>query len=78
MVEFLLDRMEVIGSSDVEKSNLYLKLFKLIFGSVSMFATENETMIRPYLQKIVMNSMELAMRAEEPYNYFLLLRALFR
>lgn len=78
MVEFLLERMDVIGSADVEKSNLYLKLFKLIFGSVSMFATENETMIRPYLQKIVINSMEMAMRAEEPYNYFLLLRALFR
>lgn len=35
-------------------------------------------MIRPYLQKIVLNSMEMAMRAEEPFNYFLLLRALFR
>jgi transformation/transcription domain-associated protein len=78
MVEFLLDRMEEIGSADIEKSNLYLKLFKLIFGSVSMFAVENEPMIRPYLQKIVLSSMEMAMRAEEPYNYFLLLRALFR
>lgn len=78
MVEYLLDRMEEIGSADIEKSNLYLKLFKLIFGSVSMFALENEPMIRPYLQKIVLNSMEMAMRAEEPFNYFLLLRALFR
>lgn len=78
MVEYLLERMEEIGSADVEKSNLYLKLFKLIFGSVSMFALENEPMIRPYLQKIVLNSMEMAMRAEEPFNYFLLLRALFR
>lgn len=78
MVEYLLDRMEDIGAADVEKSNLYLKLFKLIFGSVSMFALENEPMIRPYLQKIVLNSMEMAMRAEEPFNYFLLLRALFR
>lgn len=78
MVEYLLERMEEIGSADIEKSNLYLKLFKLIFGSVSMFALENEPMIRPYLQKIVLNSMEMAMRAEEPFNYFLLLRALFR
>ncbi|CRK92144.1 CLUMA_CG005737, isoform A [Clunio marinus] len=78
MVEYLLERMEEIGSADVEKSNLYLKLFKLIFGSVSMFNVENEPMIRPYLQKIVLNSMEMAMRAEEPFNYFLLLRALFR
>lgn len=78
MVEHLLDRMEEIGSTDIEKSNLYLRLFKLIFGSVSMFAVENEPMIRPYLQKIVLSSMEMAMRAEEPFNYFLLLRALFR
>lgn len=78
MVEYLLERMEEIGSADLEKSNLYLKLFKLIFGSVSMFNVENEPMIRPYLQKIVLSSMELAMRAEEPFNYFLLLRALFR
>jgi transformation/transcription domain-associated protein len=78
MVEYLLERMDEIGSADIEKSNLYLKLFKLIFGSVSMFHTENEGMIQPYLQKIVLSSMELAMRAEEPFNYFLLLRALFR
>lgn len=78
MVEFLLKRMKVIGSSDTELSNLYLKMYKLIFGSVSMFCIENEGMIRPYLQTIVVNSMEMAMRAEEPYNYFLLLRALFR
>ncbi|KAL7021314.1 hypothetical protein ACKWTF_011837 [Chironomus riparius] len=78
MVEFLLKRMKVIGSSDTELSNLYLKMYKLIFGSVSMFCVENEGMIRPYLQTIVVNSMEMAMRAEEPYNYFLLLRALFR
>jgi transformation/transcription domain-associated protein len=78
MVEFLLDRMHIIGTSNIELSNLYLKMFKLIFGSVSMFANENETMIRPYLQKIVINSMSMATKAEEPYNYFLLLRALFR
>ena len=78
LIEYLLDRMIEIGSADIEKSNLYLKLFKLIFGSVSMFAVENEPMIRPYLQKIVLSSMESSMRAEEPFNYFLLLRALFR
>lgn len=43
MVEYLLDRMEDIGAADVEKSNIYLKLFKLIFGSVSMFALEVNT-----------------------------------
>lgn len=77
LVEYLLERLEDMGSN-VEKSNLYLKLFKLVFGSVSLFPEENEQMLKPHLHKIVKNSMELAMRAQEPYNYFLLLRALFR
>ena len=33
---------------------------------------------QPHLHTIVNRSMELAMSAKEPYNYFLLLRALFR
>ncbi len=31
---------------DMEKSNLYLKLFKLVFGSVTLFAQENELMLK--------------------------------
>ena len=30
----------------MERSNLYLKLFKLVFGSVSLFASENEQMLK--------------------------------
>ncbi|KAL0100349.1 hypothetical protein PUN28_019603 [Cardiocondyla obscurior] len=77
LVEYLLERMTEMGSN-VERSNLYLKLFKLVFGSVSLFPAENEHMLRPHLNLIVNRAMELAMSAKEPYNYFLLLRALFR
>ncbi|XP_070565955.1 transformation/transcription domain-associated protein-like isoform X2 [Ptychodera flava] len=77
LVEYLLDRLEEMGTN-MERSNLYLKLFKLVFGSVSLFAAENEQMLKPHLHKIVNRSMELATTAKEPYNYFLLLRALFR
>lgn len=77
LVEYLLERMEEMGSN-IERSNLYLRLFKLVFGSVSLFPAENEQMLRPHLHNIVNRSMELAMTAKEPYNYFLLLRALFR
>lgn len=77
LVEYLLERMEEMGSN-IERSNLYLRLFKLVFGSVSLFPAENEHMLRPHLHNIVIRSMELAMTAKEPYNYFLLLRALFR
>ena len=77
LVEYLLDRMQEMGSN-MERSNLYLKLFKLVFGSVSLFAAENQQMLKPQLHQIVNKSMKLAMTAKEPYNYFLLLRALFR
>ena len=77
LVEYLLGHMEEMGTP-VERSSLYLKLFKLVFGSVSLFAAENEQMLKPHLHQIVNRSMELAMSAKDPYNYFLLLRALFR
>ena len=53
-------------------------LFQLVFGSVSLFANENEQMLKPHLHTIVTKSMSLANTAQDPYNYFLLLRALFR
>ncbi|XP_066149283.1 transcription-associated protein 1 isoform X2 [Euwallacea fornicatus] len=77
LVEYLLERMEEMGTN-IERSNLYLKLFKLVFGSVSLFPQENENMLRPHLHQIVNKSMEYAMLAAKPHNYFLLLRALFR
>nr|XP_018903777.1 PREDICTED: transformation/transcription domain-associated protein isoform X3 [Bemisia tabaci] len=78
LVEYLLGRMVEMGNGNAERSNLYLKLFKSVFESVQCFPTQNEHMLRPHLHKIVNRSMELAMTAKEPYNYFLLLRALFR
>ncbi|XP_065219244.1 transformation/transcription domain-associated protein isoform X2 [Planococcus citri] len=78
MVEFLLNRMSEMGEENQDRSNLYLKLFKTVFDSVSTFSAENEHMLQPYLHQIVNKSMETAMTAKEPYNYFVLLRALFR
>lgn len=52
LVEYLLERMEEMGSN-LERSNLYLKLFKLVFGSVSLFPQDNENMLRPHLHQIV-------------------------
>lgn len=38
-------RMSTMGDN-MERSNLYLKLFKLVFGSVTLFAQENELMLK--------------------------------
>lgn len=75
--EYLIERMEDIGS-DSEVSSLYLRMFKMVFASVTLYPVENEQMLKPLLHSIVNKSVELALSAPEPYNYFLLLRALFR
>ncbi|KAJ7370185.1 hypothetical protein OS493_033810 [Desmophyllum pertusum] len=53
LVRFLLDRLDEMGTN-MERSNLYLKLFKLVFGSVSLFASENEQMFKDPLEEEVM------------------------
>ena len=42
---FLVQHMDSLGEN-LERSNLYLKLFKLVFGSVTLFAQENELMLK--------------------------------
>ena len=42
----LCDGVCVCELANVERSNLYLKLFKLVFGSVSLLANENEQMLK--------------------------------
>ena len=33
-------------AANMDRSNLYLKMHKLVFGSVSLFAAENEQMLK--------------------------------
>lgn len=51
---------------------------KNICNKLWMINNMNFYDLQPHLHTIVNRSMELAMSAKEPYNYFLLLRALFR
>uniref|UniRef100_A0A915BXE0 FAT domain-containing protein n=2 Tax=Parascaris univalens TaxID=6257 RepID=A0A915BXE0_PARUN len=81
LVRYLMNKLPQMAAN-TERAALYLKLFKLVFSSVSCSQStgciENERMLRPYLHDMVHQSMELALRGREPINYFLLLRALFR
>ncbi|VDM39812.1 unnamed protein product [Toxocara canis] len=81
LVRYLMNKLPDMAAN-TERAALYLKLFKLVFSSVSCSQStgciENERMLRPYLHDMVHQSMELALRGREPINYFLLLRALFR
>jgi transformation/transcription domain-associated protein len=78
LLQFLMERIDQVGSADVKKSSILLRLFKLAFMAVTLFAGQNEQVLLPHVVNIVTKSIELSTKAEEPLNYFFLLRSLFR
>lgn len=78
LLQFLMDHIEDVGTSDVIKSTILLRLFKLSFMAVTLFAPQNEQVLLPHVRAILTKSITLSTTAEEPMNYFLLLRSLFR
>ncbi|KAI1736178.1 FAT domain-containing protein [Xylaria scruposa] len=78
LLKFLMGRIDEVGSADVKKSSILLRLFKLAFMAVTLFATQNEQVLLPHVVDIVTKSIDLSTKADEPMNYFLLLRSLFR
>lgn len=78
LLKFLMDRIDQVGTADVKKSSILLRLFKLAFMAVTLFSNQNEQVLLPHVLDIVTKSIELSTTAEEPMNYFLLLRSLFR
>ncbi|KAI9818249.1 MAG: hypothetical protein M1832_004465 [Thelocarpon impressellum] len=78
LLQFLMDRIEEVGTSEIKKSSILLRLFKLSFMAVTLFSAQNEQVLLPHVTKIVTRSIQLSTTAEEPMNYFLLLRSLFR
>ncbi|THZ79830.1 hypothetical protein D6C85_00283 [Aureobasidium pullulans] len=78
MLQFLMGRLEEVGTSDVQKSSVLLRLFKLSFMAVTLFSAQNEQVLLPHVTKLITRSIELSVTAEDPTNYFLLLRSLFR
>lgn len=78
LLQFLMDRISEVGTSDIKKSSILLRLFKLSFMAVTLFSSQNEAVLLPHVTGIVTKSIQLSTTAEEPMNYFYLLRSLFR
>lgn len=78
LLQFLMDRIEEVGTADTKKSSILLRLFKLSFMAVTLFSQQNEQVLLPHVTCIVTKSIQLSTTAEDPMNYFLLLRSLFR
>jgi transformation/transcription domain-associated protein len=78
LLHFLMQKIDEVGTADVKKASILLRLFKLSFMAVTLFATQNEQVLLPHVTKIATKAIQLSTTAEDPMNYFLLLRSLFR
>ena len=78
LLQFLMDRIGDVGTADIKQSSILLRLFKLSFMAVTLFSQPNEPVLLPHVTNIVTKSIQLSTTAEEPMNYFYLLRSLFR
>jgi len=80
-LRYLMDRLDLLGEADKVASSVMLRMFKLVFGSVVLFADQpisNEPILQPHLGTIIKSSLRLSSKVRDPQNYFLLLRGLFR
>ena len=64
--------------SNPDKSELYLKLLKLIFTSIPYFPQENEQLLKPYIFPVISKSLTHCKSATDPMGYFYLIKALYR
>lgn len=78
LLKFLMSKLEEVGEKDATKTSVLLRLFKLSFMAVTLFSQHNESVLLPHVRELITRSIELSVTAEEPTNYFLLLRSLFR
>lgn len=78
LLQFLMDHIKDVGTSNINQSSILLRMFKLSFMAVTLFSTQNEQVLLPHVTNIVTQSIQLSTTAEEPMNYFYLLRSLFR
>ncbi|RDB22695.1 Transcription-associated protein 1 [Hypsizygus marmoreus] len=78
VLNFLVDRLELLGEYDDMTAAATIRLFKMAFGAVGAYPALNEPILKSHLAKLLMDCFPLAAKASKPTNYFHLLRALFR
>ncbi|KAL9103081.1 MAG: hypothetical protein Q9163_001848 [Psora crenata] len=78
LLQFLMDHISEVGTFNIKRSAILLRMFKLLFMAVTLFSQQNEQVLLPHVTKFVTQCIHLSTTAEEPMNYFYLLRSLFR
>ncbi|KIX99466.1 uncharacterized protein Z520_05042 [Fonsecaea multimorphosa CBS 102226] len=78
VLQYLMNKLPEVGSSDIVLSSILLRMFKLSFMAVTLFSAHNEQVLLPHITKIITQCVQLSVTAEKPIHYFILLRSLFR
>jgi transformation/transcription domain-associated protein len=59
LTQFLVERLDDMGGDDSAKAGVLLRLFKLLFGAVTLFPDQNETVLQPHLSTLITRAMEM-------------------
>jgi len=78
LIAFSISKLQELGETDIVKSNILIRLFKLCFMSVNLFPAANESVILPHLNNLILKCLHFSTTAKEPIVYFYLIRTLFR
>ncbi|RMZ78746.1 hypothetical protein DV737_g3746, partial [Chaetothyriales sp. CBS 132003] len=78
VLQYLMDKLPDVGSADIKKSSILMRMFKLSFMAVTLFSQHNEAVLHTHITNIVTQCVQLSVTAEKPIHYFILLRSLFR
>ncbi|KAK5278159.1 transcription-associated protein 1, partial [Cryomyces antarcticus] len=60
LLQFLMEKLDEVGTSDVKKSSILLRLFKLSFMAVTLFCAQNEQVLLPHVTKLITKSIQLS------------------
>lgn len=64
-------------SADKTTGFVLLRIFKLIFGAVTL-NTENEILFAPHTSQLVTSALQYALESKDPQNYLMLLKGMFQ
>ena len=78
LLRFLGEKLPILGDSNVNVSNILIRLYKLSFMSVNVFPIKNEPVLLKQINSIILDSLKYSTKTHEPLVYFYLIRTLFR
>ncbi|GMM30245.1 histone acetyltransferase [Martiniozyma asiatica (nom. inval.)] len=78
LIVFCISKLPELGEIDVIKCNVLNRLFKFCFMSVTLFPAQNESVLIPHVNNLILRCLELSTTAKDPLVYFYLIRTLFR